>query len=70
MRIALFTDTCLPTLNGVARALGLLIEHAARHGHEVALISPSVSQPAAPGAVVFVHVGGSHVSMDRSTRYL
>jgi glycosyltransferase involved in cell wall biosynthesis len=49
MRIALFTDTCLPTLNGVARALGLLIEHAATAGHEVALVSPQVSAEPHPG---------------------
>lgn len=49
MRIALFTDTCWPTLNGVARALRLLIEHAATAGHEVALVSPRVSEEPHPG---------------------
>lgn len=44
MRIALFTDTCLPTVNGVARALGLLMQHAVDAGHEVALVSPTVSE--------------------------
>jgi phosphatidylinositol alpha 1,6-mannosyltransferase len=58
MRIALFTDTCLPTLNGVARALGLLIEHAARHGHEVALISPSVSKTDHPGTSLHLQLPG------------
>ncbi len=42
MRIALFTDTFLPTLNGVARALGLLVDHATKAGHEVALVTPDI----------------------------
>lgn len=44
MRIALFTDTCHPTVNGVARALGLLVDHAVAAGHEVALVSPDVGE--------------------------
>jgi glycosyltransferase involved in cell wall biosynthesis len=40
VRIALFTDTFPPTVNGVARAVGLLVDHAARAGHEVAVVSP------------------------------
>lgn len=44
MRIALFSDTYLPTVNGVARALGLLVEHARAAGHEVALVTPKVAE--------------------------
>ena len=46
MRIALFTDTYRPTVNGVARALGLLVDHADRDGHEVALVTPRVGEEA------------------------
>lgn len=42
MRIAIFTDTYLPTVNGVARALGALVRHALRAGHEIALVTPPV----------------------------
>jgi len=42
MRIALFSDTFPPTMNGVARALGLLVEHAGQAGHEVALVTPDI----------------------------
>jgi glycosyltransferase involved in cell wall biosynthesis len=47
MRIALFADTYRPTVNGVARALGLLVDHAGRAGHEVALITPRLAEAAA-----------------------
>jgi glycosyltransferase involved in cell wall biosynthesis len=47
MRIALFTDTFRPTVNGVAHALGLLVDHAGRAGHEVALVTPRLEQEAA-----------------------
>lgn len=42
MRVAIFTDTYLPTVNGVARALGALVQHALRAGHEIALVTPPV----------------------------
>jgi len=48
MRIALFTDTYLPEVNGVARTLGRLVSHAAGRGHQVALVTPRVS----PGSAV------------------
>lgn len=54
MRIALFTDTCLPTVNGVARTLGLLIDHAGPDGHEVLLVSPRLDE--APHARTVEHV--------------
>lgn len=54
MRIALFTDTYLPTVNGVARTLGRLVEHAHDRGHEVGLVSTNVSEKPAFG-VAFHH---------------
>lgn len=44
MRIALFTDTFPPTVNGVARTLGRLVRHAVERGHQVAVISTRVSR--------------------------
>lgn len=57
MRIALFTDTCSPTVNGVARALGLLVDHANAAGHEVALVSPDLGSPH-PGVAFQVTLPG------------
>ncbi|MEK9501819.1 glycosyltransferase family 4 protein [Gaopeijia maritima] len=57
MRIALFTDTCFPTVNGVARALGLLVDHANAAGHEVALVSPDLGAPH-PGVAFQVRLPG------------
>jgi phosphatidylinositol alpha 1,6-mannosyltransferase len=54
MRIALFTDTFPPDLNGVARALGLLVEHAVRHGHEMAVVTPRSSEMTLPDQVLHV----------------
>jgi len=42
MRIALFTDTFLPQVNGVARTLGRWLEQARARGHEVAVVAPRV----------------------------
>lgn len=53
MKIALFTDTYLPSVNGVARALNALVEHAAAAGHEVALVTPQVDET--PRAVALHH---------------
>jgi glycosyltransferase involved in cell wall biosynthesis len=47
VRIALFTDTYPDDVNGVARTLGMLVEHAVRRGHEFALVTPRVSPGAA-----------------------
>ena len=44
MRIALFTDTYPADVNGVARTLGTLVAHAASRGHEIALVTPRVSE--------------------------
>jgi glycosyltransferase involved in cell wall biosynthesis len=48
MRVALFTDTYPEDVNGVARSLGMLVEHAARRGHAVLLVTPRVSGADAP----------------------
>ena len=58
MRIALFTDTFLPTLNGVARTLGLLIEHANRQGHEVGLVTPHIDDDPWPGTAFHIKLPG------------
>lgn len=50
MRLALFTDTYPDDVNGVARTLGMLVAHAAHRGHEVALVTPRVSEKDAPYA--------------------
>jgi len=50
VRIALFTDTYPQDVNGVARTLGMLVEHGARRGHDFALVTPRVSEAAAPNA--------------------
>lgn len=58
MRIALFTDTFPPTLNGVARTLGLLVEHANRHGHEVGVVSPRIQEEPWPGTAFHLTLPG------------
>lgn len=63
MRIALFTDTCLPTVNGVARALGLLMAYGAEAGHEVALVSPSVSDTDHPDTALHLRLPGVALPM-------
>jgi len=50
MRVALFTDTYLPQMNGVSRTLARLVAHLDRTGHEVFLVSPEVGE-AAPHTV-------------------
>jgi glycosyltransferase involved in cell wall biosynthesis len=54
MRIALFTDTYRPNVNGVARTLGHLVCHARDRGHEIGLISTHVSENPA-GEATFHH---------------
>lgn len=58
MRVALFSDTFLPTLNGVARTLALLVEHAGRAGHEVAVVCPRVQDRDHPGTALHLRVPG------------
>ena len=48
MKIALFADTYLPEVNGVARTLGRLVAHAAERGHQIGLVTPRVSPGPAP----------------------
>lgn len=50
MKLALFTDTYPHDVNGVARTLSMLVEHAAARGHQVALVTPRVSEEPAPAA--------------------
>ncbi len=40
LRVALFTDTFAPEVNGVARTLVRLVDHLQEGGHEVALVAP------------------------------
>ncbi len=68
MRIALFTDTCFPTVNGVARALGLLIEHANARGHAVLLVSPDLSAEPHPGAAVHLTIPGVQLPFYRELK--
>jgi glycosyltransferase involved in cell wall biosynthesis len=63
MRIALFTDTYLPTVNGVARTLGQLVSHAHRRGHEVALFSTNVASEPASGTVLHHQMPGVPLPM-------
>ncbi len=63
MRIALFTDTYLPTVNGVARTLGSLVAHAADRGHEIGLVTPAVSPTPAPGTVFHHQLPGVSLPM-------
>ncbi len=63
MKIALFTDTYLPTVNGVARTLGRLVGHALARGHEVAIVSTNVSRDPAPGTVFHHQLPGIPLPM-------
>ncbi len=58
MRIALFTDTFRPTLNGVARALGLLVDHATAADHEVLLVTPDIDGADRDEPTVHVRIPG------------
>jgi len=58
VRLALVTDTYPSDVNGVARTLGILVEHAAARGHEVMLVSPKVSEEPAPHATRHLQLPG------------
>lgn len=58
MRIALFTDTYPEDVNGVARTLGMLVEHGTRRGHELALVTPRVAVGSAPHAAAHRQLPG------------
>jgi glycosyltransferase involved in cell wall biosynthesis len=68
MRIALFTDTFLPTLNGVARALGLLVEYADRAGHEVALVTPDIDGRDWPDVALHIRLPGPELPFYRELK--
>jgi len=53
MRVALFTDTYTPDVNGVARTLARLVRHGSARGHDFALVTPSASE--APDPVAWGH---------------
>jgi glycosyltransferase involved in cell wall biosynthesis len=52
LKVALFSDTYPNDINGVARTLGMLVEHAVGRGHEMRLVTPRVSDGPA------LHVSG------------
>jgi glycosyltransferase involved in cell wall biosynthesis len=63
MRIALFTDTYAPQVNGVARTLGRLVGHATDNGHEVVLVTPRISERAAEGVERHLQLGSISVPL-------
>lgn len=56
MRIALFTDTYLPHVNGVARTLARLTRHAIDRGHDVAVVTPQTDKDASDDATMLLQV--------------
>jgi glycosyltransferase involved in cell wall biosynthesis len=56
MRIALFTDTYSPQVNGVARTLARLAGHLSERGHAVALITPADTRSDASDAFSTLHM--------------
>jgi len=56
MRIALFTDTYAPQVNGVARTLQRLLRHCSAAGHEVALVTPQVSPDVEDAAAMHIQL--------------
>lgn len=61
MRVALFSDTFLPEVNGVARTLGRLVAHAVDRGHEIGLVTPRVSRQDAAGTSFHRQLAGMPV---------
>lgn len=57
MRIALFTETFLPNVNGVANTLCRLLDYLQAHGHEAILFAPQGAPESYAGAEV-VPLGG------------
>jgi glycosyltransferase involved in cell wall biosynthesis len=56
MRVALFTDTYLPQINGVARTLARLSRHLSERGHALALITPRMERDDAPDSAATLHI--------------
>jgi glycosyltransferase involved in cell wall biosynthesis len=63
MRIALFTDTYAPQVNGVTKTLGRLVDHATERGHEVALVTPRINREAARGASLHLQLASLTVPL-------
>src|SRR5262245_46322809 len=56
MRVALFTDTYSPQINGVARTLARLSRHLSERGHSVALVTPRIERDDPPDEVAALHI--------------
>ena len=61
MRVALFTDTYWPQVNGVARTLERLVDHIAVRGGRVALISPRIGRRRARAPEIHIRLPGVRV---------
>ncbi|MEM9954743.1 MAG: glycosyltransferase family 1 protein [Chloroflexota bacterium] len=44
MKIAIFTETFLPKMDGIVRVICLLVDHLCENGHEVLIVSPNLSE--------------------------
>lgn len=56
MRVALFTETYAPQVNGVARTLPRLVRHITERGGEVALVTPQIAPEPADGVAMHVQL--------------
>ena len=63
MRVALFSDTYLPQVNGVSRTLARLVSHLAARGDRVALVTPEASERPAPHTALHLRLPGIPVPM-------
>src|SRR5688500_9723390 len=44
MRVAIFTETFLPKMDGIVRIISLTVDHLRSKGHEVIIIAPNLSE--------------------------